>query len=600
MNLSLNRTNKDMKRISSYIILFAAALCLAPVASAQDLDPRVEVTRAYVAKSVDVSKPAIEMAVPDSVLKFDLDFEYTVTDSPYKGSYEFKPYAVDLKPQSSPDGTNWFFLRAGAGYAVHPVFDIVVSPDFKTPAFSGNVYGSHRSYIGQYRSITALADGRLDWDRNAGERYSAYNTATKAGMNGRAEAKKFYFIFDAAYEGYAHKEQALKRAYDAVDAKLKLTSRNSGEKYFFYDIELNYLYSEDKLDMEGMKFIGGHEASVKLSLGPVFSRQTRFVVDALAEYSVLGSYLNGHAAKFDLNPKYMIRKNRWTVNAGVVLSVPLNDELSGLEKPKLKGQVIYPDVHIGFDILKNYLNVYLSATGGTRLNTYSSLVRRDNFVNASYNLPAQGLGMMKTGVERVNACVGLKGNIGSRLMYNLYGGYAYHSNLLLDALYVPHFNEGETPASYNSALAYADGSLWYASLDLGWHSRDVEIEASLRYRTFLFDRQSLPAFEPSPLTGRLDAIYNWNRRIYVGLHADGALGRSAAAALGIKETPDLIRVETLRIPGYLDLGVSAEYRFTRKFSLWLYGGNLLNMTIQRSPLRSENGISATAGITLTL
>ena len=54
------------------------------------------------------------------------------------------------------------------------------------------------------------------------------------------------------------------------------------------------------------------------------------------------------------------------------------------------------------------------------------------------------------------------------------------------------------------------------------------------------------------------------------------------------------------IPGYADLGVSAEFKFTRQLSFWAHGGNLLDMTVQRVPLYAESGINFTAGICLNL
>ena len=67
-------------------------------ASAQNLDPTVEVNRSYEGKLMEVHKPMLEMAVPDSVLRFDLDFDYEVFDNPYKGAYEFKTYTMQLQP----------------------------------------------------------------------------------------------------------------------------------------------------------------------------------------------------------------------------------------------------------------------------------------------------------------------------------------------------------------------------------------------------------------------------------------------------------------------------------------------------------------------
>ena len=81
-------------RLFTILILLPAAIC----ASAQDIDPTVEVSRTYQGKMMEVHKPMISMQIPDSVMQFDLDFDYSVFDSPYKGTYEFNPYLQDMKP----------------------------------------------------------------------------------------------------------------------------------------------------------------------------------------------------------------------------------------------------------------------------------------------------------------------------------------------------------------------------------------------------------------------------------------------------------------------------------------------------------------------
>ena len=53
------------------------------------------------------------------------------------------------------------------------------------------------------------------------------------------------------------------------------------------------------------------------------------------------------------------------------------------------------------------------------------------------------------------------------------------------------------------------------------------------------------------------------------------------------------------LPYYVDLGAYAEYVVNGKFSVWLRGGNLLDMEIQRNPLFAEEGINLTAGISLS-
>jgi hypothetical protein len=54
----------------------------------------------------------------------------------------------------------------------------------------------------------------------------------------------------------------------------------------------------------------------------------------------------------------------------------------------------------------------------------------------------------------------------------------------------------------------------------------------------------------------------------------------------------------LAVPGWVDLGLNAEYRFTRHFGFWVKGGNLLGQAIQRIPVHAEAGMYFTAGILL--
>ena len=86
-----------IRRIFVFFAVGLAAASVFPV-YAQDLDPTVEVSREYEGKLIEVHKPALTMAVPDSVLMFALDFDYSVFESPYKGSYEFNPYIMSMKP----------------------------------------------------------------------------------------------------------------------------------------------------------------------------------------------------------------------------------------------------------------------------------------------------------------------------------------------------------------------------------------------------------------------------------------------------------------------------------------------------------------------
>lgn len=90
-----------MKIQHTITVLAFSALCGG--LSAQNLNPTVSVSREYQGKLMEVSKPAVKMAVPDSLTEFNLKFDYSVFENPYKGSYDFKPYNMDMRPDAEPD-----------------------------------------------------------------------------------------------------------------------------------------------------------------------------------------------------------------------------------------------------------------------------------------------------------------------------------------------------------------------------------------------------------------------------------------------------------------------------------------------------------------
>ncbi len=616
-------------------IYIAAALLLpAALASAQNLDPTVEVTTAYQAGQIEVNKPMIEMAVPDTVTQFRIDFDYSVTSNPYRGSYSFTPYALDIRPVSPAEKSGIFFLRVGAGYSLHPTADLVFTPRLKSDSFALTVYGTHRSYFGKYRSLSAVTDGdktKIKWDKDAGkDRFSGYNSYTNAGIYGRKDWETGYFLFDAGYTGYARRDTSLRRGYDAVRARLKVASRNDARKYFYYDIDLSYMYGEDKVTprgtanpvpyADGKASLSGHDLSLKISVGPVFSHAERLIFDINLDAASYGSYLSSYSGMFGINPKYIVRSGRWFLNLGARVSAFVNDDdtewpessYKAASMHKTDGQFVYPDVEIAFDAVEKHLNIYAKATGGNEINRYSSLVGRNPFLSLNYAWNYAGMPLMDNTVERVNGSLGLRGSIGSRFSFDIYGGYARYNGLLLDAV-VSGTGSVTDAATGGSGLqptvSYAEYcDKWYAALQMGWHSRDVDAKAFLAYTsTDVVDSEEI-GFEPAPFAAGLDVSYTWKNRVTIGLNCECATARDGYSAVMETLTSDLTgesvtsltRGPLYRIPGWFDLGLSAEYRFSSKLSFWIYGSNLLNQTIQRSPLYCTSGIAATAGIALTL
>lgn len=569
-----------MNRIYRYAMLMSAAL-LPIFAAAQNLDPTVEVSRAYEGSLVEVHKPAMMMSVPDTVQQFRLDFDYSVFDSPYKGSYEFNPYMASMRPAPSLSDVRNFYLRAGAGYRLHPVADIIWSPDFKK-GFRMDVYASHRSYVGDYRNIYLVKSGQgYDLDR-VGEKLHGYDLRTDAGVSGRYEWQKGTFDFDLSYLGIHSRLDTLKhekgvpRSYDSFNASFGVASKAA--RTFFYDLAFNYTFAEDK----AADYLQENVCSINVDLGPQFRTAHRILFNLGAELAQYSGYLDWGTARMNITPHYVYKKGRWHLDAGVRVDFLVGSDDTETLRSVKRQQFVYPDVHVEFTAIRDAMNVYAEATGSTRLNTYSGVVSRNHFADVHFLAG----NLLDSEVERLRAVLGLKGRIGSRFSYDLSGGYAGYANSIFDAIVV-------LPDSrILPAIGYATAQKAFVELDWLLDTERFRFDGNVVFAHYWGFEDALGIFAPASVTGNTSMEYNIRKRIYIGLDCAFASRRHMA------EMP--AGLSAVSIPAYADLGLSFEYALSRKLSLWARGGNLLNMTIQRTPLYAEGGINFTAGICLNL
>lgn len=542
-----------------YAALFLAVTCIG--AAAQNLDPTVEVSRAYEGKLMEVHKPALDMAVPDTVQRFDLDFDYSVFERPYKGSYEFNPYMTSMRPASSGSRTHTFYLDVGAGYTFHPLLDAVWSPDLKNDALALDVYASHKSYIGGYRALA----GHGAW--------SGYDMLSKAGADLSYDWNKASMKVSAGYYGVALKDCFKDRMYDALDLDFSLKSKALWPKYFLYDIHAAYRFAEDKSSYEAGGYLGEHDFVFNVSIGPAISEH-KILLDVDLEYDVYSGARDASVGELALVPHYVYEKDRLNMDIGLRISTVLREDGPQMDIFPTSEQAIFPDITVDYALIPDALRAYAVLGGGNRLNTYASLIDSNHHIDMYYG---RGIGpLMDITVERISACAGLEGRVSSVFGYDLRGGYVNYGNAPLDAVY-------EIDGVVMPSLWYSEYQKLFAVLDWNLDMERLRFDGTLEFNhAWGYDHVMVA---PAMFTGDVAATYNWNRRIFAGVDCNWAAARSN---------------DIYTVPGYADLGIYAEYGFSRKMSFWLRGGNLLNMNIQRNVMFAEKGVNFTAGIRLNL
>ena len=206
--------------------------------------------------------------------------------------------------------------------------------------------------------------------------------------------------------------------------------------------------------------------------------------------------------------------------------------------------------------------------------------------------------------------IGARGNIASRFRYDLQGGYARWTYAPVEGMAAygisvsnPTWNPSATLQPVDMverqvlrpSLVEKGFNLFFVDLDYGWKSESVTVDGKLSYRHTNISETG--AFAPAAFTGFIRPAYNYGERMKGGLDIAWSTGRKATATYADYSNGRSI-TNAYRLPGWIDLGVFAEYRFTHRFGFWAKGGNLLNQVVQRTPVHAEAGMYFTGGIVL--
>ncbi len=200
----------------------------------------------------------------------------------------------------------------------------------------------------------------------------------------------------------------------------------------------------------------------------------------------------------------------------------------------------------------------------------------------------------------MNAVLFAEASSCSRFSLELRGGYVAYGDGILDGVYL---NRDVISSSYIDSrlfptVGYADYQKIFVALDWLLDTESVRFGGNVEYGDYTGGMVGL--FLPSAFTGDVSIEYILKKRLNFGVDCQFASSRDGHMRhYTYYNGGDPVAVHA-SIPGYADLGVNAEFVVNRKFSVWARGGNLLGMTVQRSPLYAEKGSYFTAGICLNL
>lgn len=532
-----------MKRYTILIAAFLLPLAL----GAQNLNPEVQVTNEYETRINDVAKQGPSMTVPDSMLRFDYHFDYSVFESPYKGAYEFSPYSVLITPAAGAYDGRKLYLRTGAGWVLRPELDLVWSAiDRKRAAV--NVFATGRGFYGDYLKI---AEDTFVADKST--LYNGWDFNTVAGVDTRFNIGKSVLRAELAYEGLFTGHQLYGNAVGhAPYAAVSLGKDDA--LGFTYRADLKYRYVNDRLEGNGPK--EDHDVRANIMVSPYLGERLRVGFDLDFAYNKAFTGFEGH-------PHILFGDGAWDFDAGFRIGWYSNES---------DGQfTICPDLKAVWHLLDRHLDLYAGAVGKNHMLSYWDYKTMAHRYFISYDVP-------RPVREIADLHLGVRGFTGFGLRWDLKAGYVFIDDA---PLWTVSATGGET-------LTFNDFGMLHADLDFAWSSKRVDVQGAVHYN-WLPEGVDDRVFMPAAVRADLKASYNWMKRIYAGVSGNMSTSRSA-----------VVNDVTVELPWYLDLGVWAEYKFNDKLGVWLKGGNILNHQVRTSPVYCQYGPSVIAGVTLSL
>lgn len=521
-----------MKKIYTLAIFLAA---FGQVIFAQGINQSVQVTNKYETQLSEVKKMGPEISAPDSLLRFDYKFDYSVFDTEYKGAYEFTPYLIEMKPDASLYDGRKGMLKVGAGYFLHPELMFAYAPlDRKDMGLA--IYSNAGGFF---------QDG------------SDYDLSGNLGVDARILGKHMVTTFGIGYDGVFNSSWQSSDMLNSAAAKLRVRSLREGS-FFYYDFNLGYRFaSSSAADVaDGSRL--GHIIDFHGSAGPVFRNRYRILVDLDAKLDLESGHSAATSYLFAVTPHILLLPGQFHADLGARL-----DYSSGL--------TVSPEAEVGLKFAKGSHYVYAGFSGGQQLLTYYDLKSANHRFDYLW-MPD----MQHVEREKMNAFIGLNGHVGNFFQYKIKGGFASWGGLLFETLAPGVLKAGYTAQDFNAA---------YANVDMSWESEHVSV--LLDTDITVAASELAMGFAPALASGFFSFDYKWLRRIRAGVSVEGRTKRSA---LGMPWVED--------IPAYADLGVNFHYRLNRSFGLWAKGGNLACMKIQRVPGFVEKGPYGTLGISV--
>lgn len=552
---TVRQTTRSPKRTASVLLLAALAL-LAPKAVAQTngdgtpggqyiINGKYVPTIANVQK-IDLRPTAFDTVLPDRAVSYDL--------LPVKGTVPAKVdsiSAVKLNIATTQERLYHGFVKAGFGLYTTPLAEVY----YDQTRSRENAYGIHVKHFSSNGGLDDVGPSDYGYNNIDGF-YTQYMKHHEVGGRLTYDRRRvnFYGYSPVALDDDTiaqPTDDELERFYNDIGFQARIKSLYRDSTKIAHDVALEvHAYSNDVRSTEtNLKLtaqLGKEEGTESYGLG--------IVLDNNAYRGKLGNGLEDlrqNGTLFGLTPSVSTSGEKYMVKVGAGIYVDAQGKTTFH---------FFPQAEASYRLFDDILMPYVGVDGRRIRNSFRSLSRENpwlvdapDLVNSSLNYDIYG---------------GLRGSFSSQMGFDV---RISKSRMKARPLFVS-LPPGDPSFGDQFAPVYDRVDQLDISGELHYHAGSaIQVNGRVDIYTYDTDEQAEPWNLP-PYKISLGATYDLRQKLILKLEAQ-FLG--ARKALGYEDQLADAPVATTRdLDGFMDLYFGAEYRYTKRLSLFVDVSNL--------------------------
>lgn len=343
-----------------------------------------------------------------------------------------------------------------------------------------------------------------------------------------------------------------RQRFNSFATNATLTSHYSDKSRINHDVKLFFNNLTDKY--------GAAENNIK-SIAQINTALGKEVLKVNASvdyynYKTLNDTINNTIVL--VNPNFVAKGEKYSVNLGFTAAMDM------FVQSKF---YFYPNVELSYNVIDNIIVPFVSLSGDLKKNSYSSFVQQNPFVTSSL--------LMQNTNKKYDLTGGIRGTLSSNTSFSTFASFSNSTNMPL------FVNDTADVLQNKFTVIYDDASVVKIGGELSYQQREkLRFVLKGEYNSYKM-KNELRAWYTPQLKFSLSSNYNLRDKIVVKMDLFYIDKQFAKTFETDTATVTGMKVVAKELKGIFDANIGVEYRYTKRFGLFLNFNNIANVRYYR-------------------